>query len=269
MLVVDGARYTNDDILGTLRAVAPWWEQLTAGRNAGATASIGQGLVAALRAALGAPPGTAGLGPEDGDLVAELDRLARLVEQRLARPAQGDGDAALGPDALTASLRALAAAGEALRAAGALPATATGTVAGLHVSDGGLPKRSVERAVVGRRGLQGDRQATRRHHGRPWQAVCLWSAEVINDFARGGHPISYRSAGENITVIGVDWARVRPGVVLDVGSVRCEVVAFALPCKQNARWFRRGEFDLMHHRNGPVARTYALVTRPGRITSGD
>src|SRR3954454_18332321 len=259
MLVVDGARYTNEDILGTLRAVAPWWEQLTAGRDAGATGSIGQGLVAALRAALGAPPGGAGLGPDDGDLVAELDRLARLAEQRLARPAQGDGDDALGPAALTASLRAFAAAGEALRAAGSLPATATGTVAGLHVSDGGVPKRSVERAVVGRRGLEGDRQATRRHHGRPWQAVCLWSAEVIDRLVADGHGLYPGAAGENVSVRGLPWTEVRAGVRLRLGTVLVETTPFALPCAKNAGWFADRDFNHMHHERGPVSRIYASV----------
>ena len=61
----------------------------------------------------------------------------------------------------------------------------------------------------------------------------------------------------------------RPGVVLDVGTVRCDVVAFALPCTQNARWFRGGDFNLMHHGNGPVARVYALVTEPGTTATGD
>ena len=76
-------------------------------------------------------------------------------------------------------------------------------------------------------------------------------------------------AGENITVTGLDWARVRPGVVVDVGTVRCDVTAFAIPCAQNARWFLGGDFNLMHHRNGPVSRVYALVTRPGTIATGD
>ena len=61
----------------------------------------------------------------------------------------------------------------------------------------------------------------------------------------------------------------RPGVQLDIGTVRCEVTSFAVPSAQNARWFRGGAFRLMHHRNGPVSRVYALVTRPGAIVAGD
>jgi MOSC domain-containing protein YiiM len=41
-----------------------------------------------------------------------------------------------------------------------------------------------------------------------WQALCLWSADVIGEFARAGHAIRPGAAGENIIVTGIDWARV-------------------------------------------------------------
>lgn len=172
-------------------------------------------------------------------------------------------------DALSACWVELRAAADALRTAGAYGAPAYGIVVQLNTSRGGVPKVPVDKVDVDFRGVAGDVQATRRHHGRPWQALCIWSAEVIDDFADCGHPISRGSAGENITVTGVDWARVRPGVAIAVGTVRCEVVAYALPCAQNARWFLDGDFNLMHHRNGPVSRVYALVVRPGIIATGD
>jgi MOSC domain-containing protein YiiM len=269
MLVVDGAQYTTEDALGTLRAVAAWWEQLTAGRDTTATTAIGRGLVTELRGALGEPTGSGGLGPADGDLVAELDRLARLVERRLAGRAGGAADAALGHAALSASLRAFTAAGEALRAAGALPETATGTVVGLHVSNGGVPKRSIDHAVVGPRGLEGDRQASRRHHGRPWQAVCLWSGEVIDSFVAQGHRLYPGAAGENVTVRGLPWGEVRAGVRLRLGTVLVETTPFTLPCAKNAGWFADRDFNRMHHERGAVSRIYASVLEPGAIAVGD
>lgn len=196
------------------------------------------------------------------------DRTAALVAP-LREDAMAALDRPLDEEALRAYWTALRAAGDALRAAGAYGSIMRGTVAQLNTSGGGVPKRPVDRIDVGFGGVNGDVQATRRHHGRPWQALCLWSAEVIASFARAGHPVGHGSAGENITVRGVAWERVRPGVVLDVGTVRCDVVAFALPCAQNARWFRGGDFNLMHHRNGPVGRVYALVTKPGTIATGD
>lgn len=164
---------------------------------------------------------------------------------------------------------AWSAAGPALRAAGQLPARAEGTVAQLNVSGGGLPKTPVPLVEVGWKGVVGDRQATRVHHGRPWQALCLWSTEVIAGLHAQGHPIAAGLAGENITVSGLHWADVRAGVRLQIGSVLCEVSAYALPCFQNKAWFLDGEFEVMHHERGPVSRVYATVLQPGTITVGD
>lgn len=164
---------------------------------------------------------------------------------------------------------ALLAAGPALRGAGQLPARAVGAVAGLHRSDGGVPKSAVEAVSVDFGGVVGDRQAARRHHGRPWQSLCIWSQEVIDAFAADGHPLHRGAAGENITVTGLHWPDVRPGVRLHIGGVLCEVSAFTLPCKKNAQWFQGGEFRLMHHDRGPVSRVYATVLEPGEINVGD
>jgi MOSC domain-containing protein YiiM len=160
-------------------------------------------------------------------------------------------------------------AGRALRAAGVGPATAVGRVVQLNVSGGGVPKRPVPEVTVDVGGVVGDRQATRRHHGRPWQALCLWSAEVIDRFAADGHPITYGAAGENVTIGGIDWATVRPGVVVRIGNAVAETSAWALPCRHNGRWFRNGEFGLMHHERGPVSRIYATVLEPGTVRTGD
>ncbi len=160
------------------------------------------------------------------------------------------------------------AAGPALRAAGQLPMRAQGTVAQLSLSRGGLPKTPVERVDVEWGGVVGDRQATRLHHGRPWQALCLWSTEVIDAFRADGHPIAAGLAGENITLTGLRWSDVRVGVRLRIGEVLCEVSAYALPCYQNKPWFKNGEFDVMNHDRGDVSRIYATVVEPGSITVG-
>ncbi len=161
------------------------------------------------------------------------------------------------------------AAGPALRAAAQMPPRSEGVVTQLSVSPGGLPKLPVEAAEVSWSGMEGDRQATRLHHGRPWQALCIWSNEVIDDFRRQGHPLEPGRAGENITISGLPWAEVRAGVRMRIGEVLCEVSAFALPCTSNKRWFINGDFNVMHHERGPVSRVYATVLEPGRIATGD
>ena len=168
-------------------------------------------------------------------------------------------------DDLPAVWAALAAAGPALRAAGQLPARATGSVRSLHRGSGGVPKPPVEQVDVVWSGVVGDVQAARQHHGRPWQALCIWATEVIDTFNAAGHHLTPGAAGENITLSGFDWADVRPGVRLRVGEVLCDVSAFALPCSKNARWFEGRDYHAMHHENGPVSRVYATVLQPGRI----
>ena len=170
---------------------------------------------------------------------------------------------------LTKAWTALLQLGPELRAAGYMPGRAEGRVAFLAISNGGVPKQQVPAAYVGWRGLLGDVQQSRNHHGRPFQALCLWSVEVIENFRAQGHPIAPSSAGENITISGIDWRSVRPGVRLRLGTALCEISAFATPCSKNAQWFLTGEYDLMHEDRGPVSRVYATVIEPGHIEPDD
>lgn len=160
--------------------------------------------------------------------------------------------------------------GRGLHALGAGAPTQVGTVAQLNVSDGGVPKTPVASAEVGLRGLVGDRQTDRHHHGRPLQALCLWSTEVIDALRAEGHPIAPSLAGENITLSGIDWATIRPGVQLRIGEVLAEISAYATPCKKNADWFLDRDFRRMDHDHHPGwSRAYAWVREPGAIRTGD
>lgn len=145
-----------------------------------------------------------------------------------------------------------------------------GTVTQINTSLGGVPKLPVDEVAVDWAGLQGDRQAARQHHGRPWQALCLWSNEVIAGLRAEGHPIQPGVAGENLTIGGLDWPSLRPGTRLRVGEVLAEISSYAIPCKKNAQWFADGLFDRMHHEQHPGwSRLYASVLQPGRIVVGD
>jgi MOSC domain-containing protein YiiM len=138
----------------------------------------------------------------------------------------------------------------------------------VHTSAGGVPKQPVMSLDVRHDGAVGDVQRTKKHHGAPWQALCIWSTEAIAALVEAGHQLAPGAAGENVTVSGLRWSDVRPGVRLQLGEVVCDVSAFALPCRQNARWFADGDFMVMHHSRGP-SRVYATVVTPGRIAPGD
>jgi hypothetical protein len=170
---------------------------------------------------------------------------------------------------LAAVWHTLTSVGPLLRAAGHLPIRSEGTVTHLASARGGVPKRSVDRVDVGFAGVVGDGQAHRVHHGRPWQALCIWSQELIDATSADGHPIFAGAAGENITIGGIDWRLVRPGVRLQIGGVLCEISAFAEPCSQNARWFADGDYERMAKERGPVSRAYATVLQPGAVSVGD
>jgi MOSC domain-containing protein YiiM len=147
---------------------------------------------------------------------------------------------------------------------------AEGRLVQVSVSPGGVPKLAVTEAAVSWRGLVGDAQRERKHHGHAWQALCLWSAEVVRVLQVEGHPIDFGSAGENFTIRGLDWKRMRSGVRLEAGTALCEVTAPAAPCHHNARWFADGNPKRMDHDLNPgYSRWYAAVLRPGVARPGD
>lgn len=203
----------------------------------------------------------------DGDDVADrLDRSGRAAADLIGAGSWDDDTIVTEVDLAWNGIRQV---GVALREAGIFESGPPGRVAQLNLSDGGVPKTPAPSGEVNWHGLVGDSQHARQHHGRPWQALSLWSSEVIAAFAALGHPIHAGATGENITIEGLEWETVRPGVRLTIGDVRCEVSAYAIPCSKNARWFLDERFDLMHHDNGPVSRLYATVLEPGRIETGD
>jgi MOSC domain-containing protein YiiM len=146
-----------------------------------------------------------------------------------------------------------------------------GTIAGIQVSRGGVPKRGVDSAEVGPEGLIGDRQSDRRAHGGPLRALCLFAAEAIEALAAEGHNLAPGHLGENVTVTGIDWTKVKPGVRIRLGAtVECEVTSFAEPCWKNARWFGDGDItSILQDRNPGFSRVYASVLSTGMIGRGD
>jgi MOSC domain-containing protein YiiM len=141
----------------------------------------------------------------------------------------------------------------------------------ISVSDGGVPKTAVERAMVTALGVLGDRQRNTQIHGGPDRALCIFSLEVIEGLRSEGHTISPGAAGENITVAGLDWDQVVPGVRLAIGpEVVAEVASYTSPCTSQAQWFTDGDFTrLSQGRNPGRSRVYARVIDEGVVSTGD
>lgn len=141
----------------------------------------------------------------------------------------------------------------------------------INVSDGGVPKLPVSEARVSKHGLTGDRQRTRSVHGGPDRAVCLFSLERILALQAEGHLIAPGVSGENLTLAGLDWADLRPGDRLRIGSeLLIEITSYTAPCSHNARWFRDGRYDRISQKKHPGwSRLYARVLHEGLVRTGD
>jgi MOSC domain-containing protein YiiM len=144
-----------------------------------------------------------------------------------------------------------------------------GLVTHINVSRGGVPKRGVPSARVTIAGVEGDGHDDPRHGG-PGAAVSLFSAEAIGRVAAEGHPIGPGTTGENLTVQGLDWSLVVPGVRLRIGQVTLEVTRYTAPCKTIRASFRGGDFNRIHQQFHPgESRVYARVITEGTIAAGD
>jgi MOSC domain-containing protein YiiM len=140
----------------------------------------------------------------------------------------------------------------------------------LNVSRGGVPKLPVAEARLTRTGLAGDRQAKPFIHGGPERALSLYSLELIERLRSEGHPIGPGTAGENLTVAGLDWSKLSPGSRLAIGGeVVVEITKYANPCPTITASFAGGDFKRISQKLRPgESRLYARVLREGLIRAG-
>jgi MOSC domain-containing protein YiiM len=146
-----------------------------------------------------------------------------------------------------------------------------GRIVQLSVSNGGVPKRSVDSVRVTALGLEGDAQRDREHHGGPERAVCLFAMEAIRELRAEGHPLVPGALGENVTLEGLDWASVQPGARVRLGDeVLLEITRYTAPCLNIRPAFRDGNYALVSQKRHPGrSRVYARVITPGTLRRGD
>ncbi len=140
----------------------------------------------------------------------------------------------------------------------------------INVSPGGVPKLPVSEARITTLGLEGDNQRNRLYHGGPMRAVSLYSLERIEALNHEGHSIGPGTTGENITVQGMDWSAVMPGMILRVGEAELEITSYVRPCKTIRSSFAGEEIwriSQVHHPGW--SRVYARVQRDGLVRLGD
>jgi len=141
----------------------------------------------------------------------------------------------------------------------------------INASDGGVPKLPLHSAEVTTLGLATDRQRNMKVHGGPERALCLFSLERIIALQAEGHSIYPGSIGENVTIAGLEWSQVRPGVRLRLGEeVLLEITSYTVPCQNIRHSFAGEDFSRVSPKKYlGWTRVYARVLRPGRIRIGD
>ena len=146
-----------------------------------------------------------------------------------------------------------------------------GRIFQLNLSNGGVPKLAVREAVLTPGGLEGDRQRNLRYHGGPDRALCLFALERVLELQAEGHPVFPGSAGENLTLVGLEWSLLIPGARLALGEeALVEVTSYTAPCKTIAASFHGGDFKRISQKLRPGhSRLYARVLHPGRLNVGD
>lgn len=146
-----------------------------------------------------------------------------------------------------------------------------GMVAVVALNAGGVPKPPVDAASVGGLGLDGDGHTEPDDiHGGPDRAVCLYSQEAIERVRADGHQAFPGAYGENLVLLGIDWATLAAGDRLAFGApdegLLLELTWPATPCQTIAHWFVNRRISRISAKVNPQdARWYARVLRPGPV----
>jgi MOSC domain-containing protein YiiM len=104
-----------------------------------------------------------------------------------------------------------------------------GRLLAIAVSPGGIPKLPIDEGRVGPQGLEGDGRNHAKHI-RPDRAISLFDVEILQQLVQEGFPLAPGTAGENLTVEGLDVQSLSPGTVLQIGEVLLELTSPRKPC---------------------------------------
>ena len=109
-------------------------------------------------------------------------------------------------------------------------------LAQINISNGGMPKKPVLFAHVGKRGIEGDKQKNLKYHGGPDRAVCLYSEEFYARLREQGIGLESGSVGENFTTRGLDLNALKVGDQLRFGECLIEITKVRKPCRRLNQW---------------------------------
>jgi MOSC domain-containing protein YiiM len=146
-----------------------------------------------------------------------------------------------------------------------------GRIFQINRSKGGVPKIVIEECELGELGLEGDSQNNVDIHGGPERALCLYSLEKIIKLQIEGHSVFPGALGENLTISGISWDSIEPGVRLKVSNgVKIQVTSFTSPCRTIESYFADNETGRISQKMYPGwSRVYARVLKGGTVKIGD
>lgn len=105
----------------------------------------------------------------------------------------------------------------------------TGTLVAISISAGGVPKHPLDEAVITPDGVLGDHHAHEKHN-RPDRAISLLDLETIHELNAEGFALDPGTAGENLTVEGLNLQELEPGTKLVIGEVVLRLERLRKPC---------------------------------------
>ena len=143
----------------------------------------------------------------------------------------------------------------------------------INISDlGGVPKLPLKKVFVKFEGLEGDLNRFRmeRKNGDSRRAVSLFSLERILQLQEEGHPIDVGTAGENFTIKGMDWTKLKIGMNIGLGSAVIRLSEPCAPCSKIGDSFINNKFSRIdQNKNQGWTRWSASVIEEGTVSVGD
>lgn len=140
---------------------------------------------------------------------------------------------------------------------------------GARTVETGIDKRPVDRAFVGRLGLEGDVVADTENHGGADQAVYVYSRDdYVSWEAELGSTLAPGTFGENLTLSNFGSESVMIGDRYRVGDALLEVTSPRIPCSTFATHMAEKDW-VTRFRDGERPGFYARVLVEGTVRAGD
>lgn len=153
-----------------------------------------------------------------------------------------------------------------------------GHVVQVSVSPGGVPNYAIREALAGPLGLEGDGHAHPQFHGGVEKALLLVSSENLDTLRAEGWPLFPGALGENLTISGLDFKKIRIGQRFSAGEALIEITRIRHPCQTlnpYGRGIQKAIFDQAAKDEDPSSPKwgfsgfYASVRKSGVIRTGD